>query len=103
MQKEILVKLTDFSEEGVSTRDEGRLVLIHLLKLWKRYEKIILDFSNIQIASVSFCDEVFGTLSMHFNNDELKAKLTLVNIDPLDKQTINTVIAARRKELETVK
>ena len=45
-------------------------------------------------------DEVFGTLAMHFGNEQLKEKLTLINIDPIDKRMINSTIASRRKELK---
>ena len=94
------IDLEEFCEGGMSTREEGRDVLVLILKLWKRAEKITLDFKNIQVASISFTDEVFGTIALHFSNEELKAKLTLENIDPIDKRMVNAAIASKRKEME---
>ena len=94
--------LEEFCEGGMSTREEGRDVLVLILQLWKRVETITLDFSNELVASTSFIDEVFGTLALHFSNEELKAKLKLENIDPIDKRMINATIADRRRELEAL-
>lgn len=102
MQKEIVIKITDISEGDFSSREEGRDVLVLILKWWKRVEKIIFDFDYVQVASTSFIDEVFGTLALHFSNEELKAKLKLENIDPIDKRMINATIADRRRELEAL-
>ena len=96
------INIDEISEGDFSSREEGRDVLVLILKWWKRTDKIILDFKNIQVASTSFIDEVFGTLALHFSNEELKSKLKLENIDPIDKRMINATIADRRKELESL-
>jgi len=97
-----IIDLEKFCKGGMSSREEGRDVLVLLLKLWKRSETITLDFNNIQVASVSFIDEVFGTLALHFTNEQLKEKLILKNLDDIDKRMINSTITSRRKELESL-
>jgi hypothetical protein len=91
--------LPEFCPGGMSTREEGRDLLVLILQLWKRVDSITLDFMNELVASTSFIDEVFGTLALHFSNEELKAKLKLENLDPIDRRMINATIAGRRKEL----
>lgn len=103
MEKNKIIDLETFSEGDLSSREEGRDVLVHILKWWKRADRITLDFKYIQVASISFIDEVFGTLALLFSNEELREKLTLENIDPIDKRMINAAIASRRKEMESSK
>ena len=100
MQKNEHIILTEFCEGGMSTREEGRDLLVLILQYWKRVGTITLDFGSELVASTSFIDEVFGTLALHFSNEELKAKLKLENIDPIDRRKINATITDRRKELE---
>lgn len=99
MKNEIIV-LPEFCEGGMATREEGRDLLVFILKLWKRVDTITLDFANELVASTSFISEVFGTLALHFTDDELKTKLKLINIDEIDKRMINATITSRRKELK---
>ena len=102
MLKDEKIVLAEFCQGGMSTREEGRDLLVLILQLWRRVGTITLDFSDELVASTSFIDEVFGTLALHFSNEELKAKLTLENIDPIDKRMVNAVIASRRKEMQLI-
>lgn len=102
MLKNEKIVLTEFCPGGMSTREEGRDLLVLILQLWKRVDTITLDFSDELVASTSFIDEVFGTLALHFSNEELKSKLSLENVDPIDRRKINATISDRRKELETL-
>jgi len=100
MEKNETIILREFCQGGMSTREEGRDLLVLIIKFWKRVDSITLDFANEMIASTSFIDEVFGTLALLFSDEELKTKLRLENLDPIDKRMINATIAGRRKELE---
>lgn len=95
-----ILDIEELCEGGASTREDGRDILVLILKWWKRSKKISLDFKNIEFVCITFADEVFGTLAMHFSNEELKEKLDLINIDEINKRVINATISSRRKELE---
>ena len=99
-QKTTTLKLGEICDGGLTSREEGREVLVLILKWWKLANKIVLDFQNIHTSSISFIDETFGTLAFHFSNEELVSKLDLVNVGDSVKQMINKIISSRRKELE---
>ena len=95
-----ILDIEELCEGEASTREDGRDILVLILKWWKRAKKISLDFKNIEFVTITFIDEVFGTLAIHFTNEDLLNKLKLINIDDIDKRMINAAISSRRKELE---
>ena len=61
-------------------------------------EPVVLDFSGVRIASVSFFDESLGVLAKTHTIQELTRRVKVENIDPADRKLLNTIVVARDKE-----
>jgi hypothetical protein len=46
----------------------------------KPERSIIVDFSNILIASVSFMDQAFGKMAFEYSKEDLRKKLLFINM-----------------------
>ncbi len=95
---EITVKLRDFLNSKVSTRDDGKPLREYLASRWEETEKFVIDFGNLNIASVSFMDEAFGMLAETHGKRELTKKLEIQSIDPEDKTLLNGILRSRLKQ-----
>jgi hypothetical protein len=70
----------------------------HIEQHWNEVEPIVLDFKDVVIASISFFDESFGVLALHHPLAELTRRIKVENIDPPDRQLLNTIVLARERE-----
>ncbi len=77
------------------TREDGGLLYALILEAWDKEEKVIIDFSNILIASVSFLDEAFGKLAFRFSSEDLKQKMSFTNIEKYDRALLNDILISR--------
>lgn len=95
------INLKETCGKQTVTRKDGQAVADMISKNWNKEEKITIDFSNIQIASVSFFDQAFGMLAFNYNKDELKQKLNFENLDDYDRALLNDILISRfhQKEL----
>ncbi len=84
--------------KNIITREDGEIIQAKIYDAWEKEDEIVLDFKNIQIASVSFIDEAFGMLANMFSRDEMKGKLDFVNMDVYDKQLLNDILISRFKQ-----
>ena len=66
-----------------------------LLPLIQQYDKVVLDFSGVDVVSNSFADECLGKLLLTMSLDELKSKTTFVSVNDFAKK--NIVVALRRR------
>jgi hypothetical protein len=92
----------EYGKQTIS-RDDGKIVANRLVDAMGKEEEIVIDFSNILIASVSFFDEAFGKLAFKYSKEILAKKLTFKNIEDFDKALLNDILISRyhQKELET--
>lgn len=97
------IDLQKFCGKQTITRDDGEKVRDLIFFNWKKHDKIVLDFKNIQIASVSFIDEAFGMLANGFTRGELKDKLEFTNMDDYDKYLLNDILLSRFRQKEAKK
>lgn len=81
------------------TRDDGKVVADRLNKAMKKEDKIVIDFSNILIASVSFFDEAFGKLAFKYSKETLGKKLVLENMEDFDRALLNDILISRYHQL----
>jgi len=95
---EITIKLRDFLNSKVSTRDDGKPLRDYLASRWDEAEKFVVDFGNLSIASVSFMDEAFGMLAEAHGKRELTKKLEIKSIDSEDKSLLNGILRSRLKQ-----
>ena len=91
----------EYGKQTIS-RDDGKIVANRLVDAMGKEEEIVIDFSNILIASVSFFDEAFGKLAFKYSKETLAKKLTFKNIEDFDKALLNDILVSRyhQKELE---
>jgi len=82
------------------TRDDGKQVQKLVLTAWKEQGKIVIDFSNILVASVSFFDEAFGKLAFKYSKVKLQEKLSFKNIDDYDRALLNDILISRYRQKE---
>ncbi|WP_456470578.1 STAS-like domain-containing protein [Caminibacter sp.] len=92
------VVLKDFlGSRELGSRHNGEKVRNIIKPLLDRGEKVILDFSDIELATQSFLDEIFGIFVRAFGTDYIKGKLLIENVSTAIKKTINLVISYSKK------
>ena len=77
------------------TREDGELIYNQISEAWKSESKIVIDFSNILIASVSFLDEAFGKLAFDHSLEDLKNRLSFENMEQYDRALLNDILISR--------
>lgn len=80
------------------SREHGRKIRKMIEPLLKTKYKIRIDFSNLSIASPSFIDEAFAKLLLKYLLDEIKDKLSFVNMTEFDRALLNDLVGARIRE-----
>ena len=94
------IVLEEKYQKRTITREDGEKINKLINELWGKEDKIIIDFSNILIASVSFLDEAFGKLAFEYPKDVLKEKLVFENLEEYDRALLNDIILSRYHQTE---
>ena len=81
---------TDFG-----TRDMGQKLRQKLMGLIDSGEKVVLDFTGVNVVSNSFADECIAKLLHEMPLDELKQKTTFRGLNPLAERSI--LVALQRR------
>lgn len=82
------------------SRDHGkkiRKIIDFHLRLKNR---VIIDFSSLSIASPSFIDEAFAKLMLKYSLEEIRDKLSFVNMTEFHRALLNDLVYARIRERE---
>ncbi len=82
------------------TREDGELIYKIISDAWNSESKIVIDFSNILIASVSFLDEAFGKLAFDHMLEDLKKRLSFENMEDYDRALLNDILISRYHQKE---
>ena len=72
----------------LSTRVAGAALRKKIIIGIERQEKIVFDFSGVDIVSNSFADECFAKLMLHFDLPIVKEYTTFQNASPFIKAVI---------------
>jgi hypothetical protein len=83
---------TDFG-----TRDMGQKLRQELLALINAGEKVILDFTGVNVVSNSFADECIAKLLLEMPLDELKRHTTFRGLNPLAERSVLVALQRRYK------
>ncbi len=83
---------TDFG-----TRDMGQKLRQELLALINAGEKVILDFTGVNVVSNSFADECIAKLLLEMPLDELKSHTTFRGLNPLAERSVLVALQRRYK------
>ena len=91
---EMVFKFSDIGE-NLGTRILGEKVRNQLLPLIMSNDKVVLDFSGVNVVSNSFADECLAKLLLSMSFDELKQRTTFVSVNDFARK--NIAIAFKRR------
>lgn len=94
------INLKKICKKRTVTRKDGEQIKKLISKSWDREKKIVIDFNNISIASVSFLDEAFGKLAFDHPKEILREKLSFANIEEYDRALLNDILISRYHQKE---
>ena len=83
---------TDFG-----TRDMGQKLREKLLPLINGDEKVVLDFTGVNVVSNSFADECIAKLLLEMPLAELKRRTTFRGLNPLAERSVLVALQRRHK------
>lgn len=83
---------TDFG-----TRDMGQKLREKLLSLIKSGEKVVFDFTGVNVVSNAFADECIAKLLLEMPLDELKQHTTFRGLNPLAERSVLVALQRRYK------
>lgn len=87
---------TDFG-----TRDMGMKLHEKLLPLIKENDKVVLDFTGVNVVSNSFADECIAKLLLDMPLSELKQHTTFRGLNPMAERSVLVALQRRYKVLKT--
>ena len=83
---------TDFG-----TRDMGQKLREKLLSLIKDNEKVVLDFTGVNVVSNSFADECIAKLLLDMPLSNLKQRTTFRGLNPMAERSVLVALQRRYK------
>ena len=81
---------TDFG-----TREMGKRLREKLLPLVKGGERVVLDFTGVNVVSNSFADECIAKLLLEMPLEELKKRTTFRGLNPMAEKSV--LVALQRR------
>lgn len=85
--------------ENLGTRPLGKRVREHLLHTMEQNERVVLDFTGVNVVSNSFADECIAKLLLTMSLADLKSRTTFRGLNPIASESVLT--ALRRRHLIT--
>lgn len=85
--------------ENLGTRPLGKRVREQLLHTIEQNERVVLDFTGVNVVSNSFADECIAKLLLTMSLAELKSRTTFRGLNPIASESVLT--ALRRRHLIT--
>lgn len=91
-----------FSQFGTDfgTRDMGAKIREQLRPLLDKDEKVILDFTGVNVVTNSFADECIAKLLLEMSLDELKKHTTFRGLNPLAERSVLVALQRRHKVIK---
>ena len=85
--------------QNLGTRPLGKRVREQLLPLIEQNERVVLDFTGVDVVSNSFADECIAKLLLEMPLSELKNRTTFRGLNSIASESVLT--ALRRRHLTT--
>jgi hypothetical protein len=85
---------------NLGTRISGAEVREQIIGHLNNGEKLVFDFSDVEVVSNSFADECFAKLIFNFEMDKIKEFTTFQNASPFIKTVIATAFKERLYKLQ---
>ena len=92
-----------FSQFGTDfgTREMGARIREQLRPLLDGDERVVLDFSGVNVVSNSFADECIAKLLTEMPLEELKKRTTFRGLNPLAETSVLVALQRRYKVLQS--
>lgn len=87
-------KFADYGTD-FGTRDMGQKLRQKLMELIGSGEKVVLDFTGVNVVSNSFADECIAKLLLEMSLEELKRRTTFRGLNPLAERSV--LVALQRR------
>lgn len=84
-------------KKDFKTREAGERLRNEIISSLKSGEKVLIDFEEVMVASISFFDEGFAKLNLTTNEIEM---ITIKNIFRRDLEVLKTVCQDRKFKIE---
>ena len=81
--------------ENLGTRPFGKRVREQLLPLLEKDERVVLDFTGVNVVSNSFADECIAKLLLTMPLSELKSRTTFRGLNPIASECVLTALQRR--------
>lgn len=81
--------------ENLGTRPLGKRVREQLLPLLEKDERVVLDFTGVNVVSNSFADECIAKLLLSMSLADLKARTTFRGLNPIASESVLTALQRR--------
>ncbi len=81
--------------ENLGTRQLGAEIREKLLPLLRQDERVILDFTGVNVVSNSFADECIAKVLLEMPLEELKRRTTFRGLNPLASVCVLTALKRR--------
>lgn len=92
------IAITDICGGDLVYRTEGARLRAAIEAAWASPGPIEVDFANLRIASASFLDEGIAHIALDRSVDEIRARLSVVNITAPDRRLLNDLLASRARQ-----
>ena len=81
--------------ENLGTRPLGKRVREQLVPLLEQDERVVLDFTGVNVVSNSFADECIAKLLLTMPLSELKSRTTFRGLNPIASGSVLTALQRR--------
>ena len=81
--------------ENLGTRPLGKRVREQLMPLLEQDERVVLDFTGVNVVSNSFADECIAKLLLTMPLADLKARTTFRGLNPVASECVLTALQRR--------
>ena len=81
--------------ENLGTRPLGKQVREQLLPLIQQNDRVVLDFTGVNVVSNSFADECIAKLLLSMPLADLKAHTTFRGLNPIAADSVLTALQRR--------
>ena len=88
--------------ENFGTRDMGAKIRKELLALLEWGERLVLDFTGVNVVTNSFADECIAKLLLDMPLEELKKKTTFRGLNPVAEKSVLVALQRRYKVLKSL-
>ena len=81
--------------ENLDTRPLGKRVREQLMPLLEQDERVVLDFTGVNVVSNSFADECIAKLLLTMPLADLKERTTFRGLNPIASESVLTALQRR--------